>query len=326
MKYVINPFTAIPANPKSHVRGWSEYWAESIVGATVLGKDLSCIDSDDIVFIDHGVNFAGSLNLFGGVDEDLVDRLLLLTKIKPKVVSLDITMPDYVAQLHKRIGQNTCSKRLNTRLLNRLSDWLSDYEILTWDGLKKKDVCIGDSHATAFAKRHAAVCRTNGQTLYGFLKANAEKIQIKKPRQVKRVTLCFGSIDIRHHIFRQRQPYKALEMLVDQYVDFSRRLAHEWGVAIEFAAPVPVEFEGRRIPKSGFYEGTPFFGSLAQRKRATERFIGLLEDKHHQIVVSPPPRWYGMDPEQYAKEIMELGSSVHIAPTNYRSRGGWDVI
>jgi len=32
-----------------------------------------------------------------------------------------------------------------------------------------------------------------------------------------------------------------------------------------------------------------------------------------------------MDPEVFAKEVMELGSSVHIAPTHYRRKGGWNV-
>jgi hypothetical protein len=39
-----------------------------------------------------------------------------------------------------------------------------------------------------------------------------------------------------------------------------------------FAAPVPVEFEGRRIPKSGFYKKTPFYGSWKERWDLTNEF------------------------------------------------------
>jgi hypothetical protein len=39
-------------------------------------------------------------------------------------------------------------------------------------------------------------------------------------------------------------------------------------------------------------------------------------------VVSPPADWYTMDGEEYAKKYMELSSSVHIAPINYR-RFNW---
>jgi hypothetical protein len=90
-----------------------------------------------------------------------------------------------------------------------------------------------------------------------------------------------------------------------------------------FAAPVPVEFEERRIPKSGFYKKEPFYGSWQERHDLTNRFIDELH-KQAGSVVMPPEEWYTMNPETYAKTYMEHGSSFHIAPPFYR-RNDWGV-
>lgn len=325
MKYVINPFTPIPVNPKSHVRGWAEYWA-STLDARVLGKDLSFIKSGDTVYIDHGVNFSGSLNLFGGVDEGLVDRLKYLIKLKIEIVSLDIVMPHYAHMLAKRIGQNTCSKNLTQDLIEKLGRKISPHcSTVTWRDVKSSFVCIGDSHATAFARKNSTVYRSNGKTLRGLLKNPGDIIPDKPPHKfLKGVTLCFGSVDIRHHILRQKKPHNILNDLINSYLNFGDELSNEWNVYVEYCVPVPIEFIGRKIPKSGWYEGTPYFGTLDERRKATWVFQTMLRDSG-QTVVMPPTHWYNMDPEEYAKTYMELGSSVHISPQHYRSKGGWNV-
>ena len=310
---IYNPFQNIPIRPKSHVRGWAMHWAECLGVPVAKPTDqLTC----PTLYIEHGVNFGGVLNLFGGVSESLVDKLEELANYKGQLVSLDWPMPNYAHQLSKRLGQATCSTRLTSALLANLDARLQASTTLTQQDLKNDVVAIGDSHSTAFADSGSGVIRTNGLTLHGALQKGhfVEQIGrlVHKPR---RVTLVCGSIDIRHHIGRQSAPKQAIIDLCSNYSDVANFLADEYDVQVEIAAPVPIEWEKRKIPQTGFYKGTPFSGTVDQRKCWTELFIDKMSQ---QCLISPPSSWYSVDPEEYANIFMELNSSVHIAPPFYR--------
>ena len=321
--YIFNPFTPVPVNAKSHVRGWAIHWSE-MMGAAIADKDTNVIDAE-MLYLDHGVNFGGGLNLFGGVTEEVMDRLEDLLFSKAQLWSLDMPMPDYVNQLEKRMGQATCSKRLTPTFVSALrkrfdvaNNWLCQSKLGT------ELVTIGDSHSTAFAPAGSAVLRTNGQTLYGALRDGSIMKQLDSLSVApKRVTLVYGSIDIRHHIGRQDDPEAALEQLCSQYAKAIKQIKVDYMCEVEAAAPVPVEFEGRKIPQTGFYKGTPFAGSRDQRDMWTMYFIELMRG-HGVQGVQPPIEWYTMNPEEYAKKYMELGSSVHISPVHYR-RFNWGM-
>ena len=115
-----------------------------------------------------------------------------------------------------------------------------------------------------------------------------------------------------------------LKSFISEYVNQGKELESEFGCDVHYAAPVPVEFEARRIPKSGFYKKTPFFGSWQERYDLTNRFIDELNKQSGNKVIMPPSGWYTMDSEKYAKTFMEHGSSFHIAPPFYR-RNNWGV-
>jgi hypothetical protein len=310
---IYNPFASIPVRPKSHVRGWAMHWSECL-NVPVAGPTdpLTC----PTLYIEHGVNFGGVLNLFGGVSEGLVDRLEELANYKGQLVSLDWPMPNYVHQLSRRLGQATCSTRLTPALLANLDARLKNSTTLTQRDLKSDVVAIGDSHSTAFAASGSGVIRINGLTLHGALQKGhfVEQIGrlVHKPR---RVTLVCGSIDIRHHIGRQSNPKQAVIDLCNSYADVADFLADEFNLQVEIAAPVPIEWEKRKIPQTGFYKGTPFTGTVDQRRYWTELFMDTLSQ---QCLISPPSSWYSVDPEEYANIFMELNSSVHIAPPFYR--------
>ena len=109
--------------------------------------------------------------------------------------------------------------------------------------------------------------------------------------------------------------------MIERYVD----QAHSVTNNPFFAKPVPVEFVGRRIPKSGFYKGEPFYGSWENRRNITGEFIMHLNDLlPKERIIGPPEEWYRMDPEKYAKTHMELSSSFHIGPMYYRSEN-WGI-
>lgn len=313
-KLIFNPFSPIPKSQKSHVRGWSMIWAE-LLGAKIADKDTD-LTKADVLYLDHGVNFGGSLNLFGGVTGEVIDQLIHVLASDTPLVSLDIPMPKYADELEKRLGQSTCNPALKYLLKP-----LRDREVCktkTMAGLHKDHVTIGDSHASAFSPAGSSVIRMNGQTLHGALRDDVVIKQLDALGYTpKRVTLVFGSIDIRHHIGRQDDPGLTMQELCKRYAELVVQIKSDYLCEVEVAAPVPVEHEWRKIPKTGYYKGQPFYGSQMSRRRWTADFIAHMQDAGVSVV-TPPPHWYTCDGEQYAKDVMEMGGSVHIAPTFYR--------
>ena len=121
------------------------------------------------------------------------------------------------------------------------------------------------------------------------------------------------------HLLRHKDN---LEEMIKEYVRQGQEIEKEYNADVWYSAPVPVEYEGRKLPKTGYFKGTPFYGSREDRLALTLRFIDLLNKHSGNKVVMPPSGWYSMDGEQYAKKYMENSSSVHISPEYYR-RYGW---
>jgi hypothetical protein len=319
---IFNPFSPPPVNTKSHVRGWSMHWAECL--QTIIASKSDDLSTAKALYFDHGVNFGGGLNLFGGVTDEVVDRIEQVVAFDGELFSLDIPMPDYADQLSKRIGQATCSERLTPALLSAFKDTLTESKPLFQSQLGLKCAAIGDSHSTAFAQAGSAVLRTNGLTLFGALTRGDFAKQLSTFKKIpKQVTLVAGSIDVRHHIGRTNNPIKSIEDLCENYSNMVRFLESEFAISIEVASPVPVEYEDRKLPKTGYYKDAAFFGNIVQRQDWTNHFMEMISCENKMI--TPPKSWYQMDPEQYAKENMELSSSVHIAPSKYR-RFNWGQI
>lgn len=310
-KCITNPITNIPKRSTSHVLGWTQTWANQLK-ASIDHKCTPAITKADVVYIDHGANFGGTLNLFGGANKEVYDRINLIMSCD-NIVSLDWDMPDYGEMLKKRIGANTTHSGITEKWCDLLSDRCKNIPSLKQQDLVTDGVTIGDSHTIAFSSKGDRVYRKDGRTLFGTIKRGLE-VSGKRGR----VTVCLGSIDIRHHILRHHD--FSLKYTLKEYVRMGNQLADE----VWFAAPVPVEFEGRRIPKSGYFKKTPFFGSWQERYDLTNEFIEILYDESKGKVVMPPKEWYTMDPEKYANTYMEYGSSFHIAPPYY-NRNDWGV-
>jgi hypothetical protein len=319
---IINPFSSIPVHPKSHVRGWSQHWANTL-GTTVAQKAES-YDNCESLYLDHGVNYGGGLNLFGGVTDEVFDRLKNLSESNGQLYSLDIDMPDYGLMLSKRIGQATCDARLNL-IIDELKKIFKESKKITQYDINAKNIVIGDSHATSYAKDDSAIVRKNGQTLYGAIESGfIESCVNMFQKKYDCITLSLGAIDIRHHIMRQENPNKSLIMLLDKYIEIAKKISSELDCDIEIAAPHPIEHTERRIPKTGFYKGDPFYGSYLDRKCLVELFIEYIKNSGIRCVHQPISR-YSINAFDYAKEYMELGSSVHLAPVHYRYNSDWGM-
>jgi len=316
---ITNPVGNVPISKKSHVLGWAQLWQDQL-SADINHKCTSGILDYDIVYVDHGVNYGGSLNLFGGANKDIFDKLSMFIKCE-NVISLDHDMPDLGAQLKGRIGSKTTYEGITPEWCDMVSEALSGIERMDQHMLVDMDgVTLGDSHALAFSGPNDIVLRNDGKTLHGALKETFVSMFGECPIE-GRITLCFGSIDIRHHLLRRRVD---MPSFIGEYVKEGLALERDYDCEVLFCNPVPIEFEGRRIPKTGYYKKQPFFGSQEQRHNITMQFVDELEIQVPDRIVGFPKEWYSMDPEEYAKTYMELGSSFHIAPPYYR-RKNWGL-
>lgn len=316
MAIITNPVTNIPVNKKSHTLGWTKVWASQL-NADIDHKCSTNILNHDQVYVDFGANFSGSLNLFGGANQEVFERLDTLMKCK-NVTSLDWQF-DICSSLRKRVGANTTYEGFTDSWFDKFEAFEKNVKFLKQEDLNTNGITVGDSHTIAFSAEGDAVYRNDGKTLFGALRAGIDTMfRGTQPRG--NVTLSFGSIDIRHHILRQNILKDALikvEEMIAEYVKQGKELESKYGCAVSYSCPVPVEWEGRRIPKTGFYKGEPFSGSMTERQVVTHKFITEL-NKHKVDVVEPPSEWYTMDPKKYAETYMEFGSSFHIAPPYYR--------
>ena len=321
-KVITSPATNIPMHEKSHVRGWSLTWADRL-DADINERCTEEVLNYDTVYLDHGVNWSGALNLFAGAGDEVWERFDRLMGVSPdRVTSLDWEMPDYGAFLAKRLKAASTSKRITEEWCKQLSDWCYHVPYMDHAGLGHEWLCWGDSHTPAYAPSKAAVLKKDGRTLYGVLK---EKLldDIEVAPSVEAVTLSLGSIDVRHHLCRPESV--DLGKLLEEYRVQANRLRDRIGVTVEIGAPVPVEFEDRKIPKTGFFKGTPFYGSREERLKKTFEIMNTVKQWDFPLI-APPVERYTMDGEEYAKTYMELGGSVHTAPPYYRRNSEWATL
>ena len=173
MNSLTNPISNIPKLKNSHVLGWSLVWADQL-NARIDHTCSPAIGLDTTVYIEHGVNFGGTLNLFGGATKEIFDRINRVAA-HPNVVSLDFDMPDWGEQLKKRIGAPTTYTGITEQWCDALSKRLSTIKSLKQEDLlqvssKFDGISVGDSHTPAFSRVTDIVLRENGKTLYGTLK------------------------------------------------------------------------------------------------------------------------------------------------------------
>jgi len=319
MKMLTNPISNIPQLKNSHVLGWSLVWADQLDAAIDHKCSLSVANASTL-YIEHGVNFGGTLNLFGGATKEIYDRINRVAA-HPNVISLDFDMPAWGEQLKKRIGAPTTYTGITEQWCDVLTKRLSSVQSLKQEDLlgvssKLDGISVGDSHTPAFSRATDIVLRENGKTLYGTLKRGLIT-EFRGLKPFGNITFCYGSIDVRHHLLRHQN--FNLDDMLDEYVRQAVMIRKEHDCDISFTTPVPVEYEARRLPKTGYYKGTPFFGTRQQRLDLTYQIIEGL-NKRKVNVVMPPEDWYKMDGEKYATTYMENSSSVHISPQYYRRK------
>lgn len=330
MKYVASFLYPISDRlDTSHRAGWAQYWA-AWLGAEIITTsrmwELATLTNKDTVYFYHGMEFKGQLNLQSGLSGPLADRLLILNRMMElgvKVVSLDIPMPAYddLIRVRAKADDPLWGRAQLYQGLIKMRGALT----LEYPAIKNAEaMVIGDSHALAMAMPKTVILRHDALTLHGALNrgllslvADAYPGLKTCKGRLKKLTFYFGNIDIRHHLCRRGKD--AVRPLVKAYGQQILTVAKALGVPrkdIEVVEALPIEDPSRRIPKSGWFKGTPFFGSWDERMDMRMHFNDCLGDLG--LIMVNHPRFFYTPLGGLWEEVMEKPQSVHIRPAFYR--------
>lgn len=270
-----NPATSLNSHSAGMVRIVADYFDASIL-----------TEKDDWsrchrLIIYHGPNFKpGSFNIIGGITDEVLNRAAKLAQFNGSFYTFD-------------------GFQLNEFSVKRKLNLYDNFETIpSIEEPYRKDIVVGDSHSLSVWRKGLGIKRMDGKTLWGFLK-----------NPILAHTLYFGNIDIRFHLCRQPKPLQATIELADRYIRFAKL------VGAKVTCLLPVEYETRKLPGTGLYNGKPFYGSRQDRSELVSEFnYRLLYSglKVHQW----PQKWYD-DIDYYQSEVMEPKQSVHIRPKYY---------
>ena len=317
--------TSFSERISSHRSAWPRMQACMISDATerdvypAFGNANAVFDNNTWL-ISTPMEFKGQVfNLFGGFTQEVRNRIERLLDMDPQnIKALDIAPP--------RIGDLLGDRAAKSGLDFSKTQWdkindVSMCEVISHEDfvLDPQRVVIGDSHSIARYRRNSIVYRHDGLTLHRLTQNGVRSYLPSFP--VKHLVIVAGNIDIRHHIMRQDDPNISIIKLAKDLHDQLENLKLEGLIeSYEITSPYPIEFEGRRIPKTGWYKGSAFAGSRDQRDKIRQTFQSYL-NLNVENVFHWPTHWYMMDPEEYAKTYMEKPGSVHLSPEFYE----WDL-
>lgn len=317
---ITNLLSNITTKDHSHKGGWSKLLKcqlvnEGYTNVKIIGREDDIMDFSVCIF-DFGAEFSGGLNLFGGLDEKVFTRLNQLYNFDGQMYSWQHELPDLSVLEKRRDNKSTCEAFKNAhpdfaaRLHHRLQD-----EVSTFHHVARKDkLLIGDSHTPSVWTPEFMIERRDGRTLMGMIKNNTiQKVIDNIGYDFEEIQIYAGNIDVRHHILRQDSPWVYVENLVHELA----RVCKSYPVT--FTELLPIENESRKLPKTGFYKGTPFTGSWAERSAAVEIFNKILT----QHATSAYSHWHFLKNEQGELDFkyMERPQSIHLSPMYYR----WDL-
>ena len=318
---ITSPFTPVSSNIHSHRAAQAAIYAEQIsvengglVHLDRTGNIHDDINSFDSIYVYHGNDWFGSLNLFGGMKNyGNIDNLIRFSKIEKtkKVYSLWIDHPKYSEMLEPRLN----------------GEIHPDWHKVDWENLKYiennaitvreietvNSAVAGDSHAICMYRPGWFVNSVPFKTLHGALKEGLQTF-IQPHHEI--AEFYFGNIDVRHHLCRQPDPEMATRDLANRYYTQLSQLDLAKVYAYEL---LPIEHESRVLPKTGYYKGTPFYGSWEDRNRCRLIF----KDEMRKLCAQGSVNFIEwVDPllndrGELDFECMEKPKSVHLSRNSY---------
>lgn len=319
MNVIDDVLTSFTLRPDSHRSSWPRMQRcmlqDNDIETTLPGGDLELMDNADAWFVSHGMEFKDSYNLNSGWQPEHAERLrIMICKGHTRIASLERRMPNLRMLLQPRAEKSehnlTEHEWATLEYICERAEVITHNELWTGGGL-----VLGDSHSVARYRRGRQVLRNDGLTLHGMLKRGIKQmLEDAEVDQVWKLIIVAGNIDIRHHLLRQDNPKESVEQMLGELWTQLEDLRAE-GIIMEHevTAPYPIEHEERKLPKTGYYKGTPFYGSANERREIADYMMSEMKWRFPSVHWWPE-HWYKISGEDYAANFMEKPRSVHLSP------------
>ena len=305
----------------SHKASHAHYYASKlkylgVKDVTVISKKENIHDYD-VWLIVLPAEFQGSFNVFGGATDDLAKHLSRLIDFKGKIYIADQEMPNLGEWINGR--KSSCSDDFMKLDHDLFSKYCEDVEPISFH-LDSKGMVLGDSHSISVYRPGYDMCRNDGKTLSGALKKGGLKSFIEDPitgHNIEHLICYWMNIDIRHHLFRKGKDLAThYKKLLFNYEEQLKSLNIK---NISIVEPLWIEHESRKLPKTGYFLDTPFFGSMDQRKSIVDITINQFR------AMCKRNGWESIDwPKNMLNEdglldfkYMEKPKSVHLSREYY---------
>lgn len=263
----------------------------------------------DEVYIYHGSDWSGNLNLFGGIqaypNQKSVEALSWYNGV---VKSILIPFPNYAAMFQDRLKKANLKWNVNWQKLSGFEQ----ASVVDPNKIKYyKNIAFGDSHAISMYRPGWENISVPFSTLHGSINRGFEEFLCEKA-EYDNIEMYFGNIDIRHHLCRFDDSISEAKKLAKRYVDETQRISNKYGAKIKVWEPLPIENESRKVPKTGWYKGTPFYGSWQERTDVRNAFIDALDCDVYKWTQNLINKKGELD-----FEYMEKPQSIHLSRASY---------
>lgn len=326
MKYLlVHPIGNISSNIASHKAAQAAIYCDqlnmagydTVVNYSGCDYDYSKFDG---LFVYHGNDWSGTINLFGGIkDYANIKSIIDISKFSGKIYSLNIDFPRYDIMLKSRLTDKEYNPQWDNIDWNNFEFICSNSEKLDTNFIKiYKKLSIGDSHSISLYRPGWNNITVPFKTLYGAIKAGFDSFIPPYITEIDVLEIYFGNIDIRHHIMRRADPESAVKELVNLYVTECKRMIDVYGCNVIIYELLPIENESRKLPKTGFYNGAPFYGT--RKERDTMRLLfksELFKYSNENLIIKEWVSSLINESGELGFEYMEKPKSVHLSRQYY---------
>ena len=326
MKAIITcPFIPIANRVGSHRGAQGVIYADMIKQTGVdievnYGGKIEDHNQYDAMYVYHGNDWAGGLNLFGGMTAfPYAFNTRNFSQFKGKVYSIGIDFPPYHEMIQDRLdkgkGKAIQQEWLDVDLVNlkRMHE-----EAETIDLISSSDkLVIGDSHAISLYRPGWLVNSVPFKTLNGALNRGLDQFvaDIKPIEEINNLDIYFGNIDIRHHLCRlEGDSIELTTELAKRYLDHAESLSVD---NVSLYELLPIEDESRKVPKSGHYKGQAFWGSREERNECRLAFKEYLESNCDKCQIVSWVNKLQNGEGQLDFKCMEKPRSIHLSREYY---------
>jgi hypothetical protein len=261
-----------------------------------VNPDPSIWNEYERLYILEGVNYQENVfNFIGGPQPEHRAKLEGMANYKGLAIAVNVP-----------IDLNVFNKRFN---IDHQFTAINCIDFARLHANNTKKLVRGDSHSLSAWRPGFGLDRTDGKTLFGFLK-DADSLIEEWNQKYDEVVLYFGNIDIRFHLMRQDNPAEAVGDLIRRYIEFAKKLNNATLVNL-----LPIEHESRKLPGTGLYLKQPYFGTRQERMRLVDTANRIMNHSGLKTL-QWPNEWIDEDGMKMF-EYMEPKQSVHLKPKYY---------